>query len=158
MMVEGSFGEGNLPFLLGSIAFPSLHEQVATQHIVFLVDTGCSVSMIAPGDVRDLGLLPHLAGRVPEHTTSVGCGGYVDALSYLLDAVVILDGLTLAFGEGPLGQIDVRPPLGNPGELEVPSLLGWDVFQHLLLAFDYPAGHFRLYTHDEASGLLPQPP
>jgi len=160
-MIEGYFGGGNLPFVTGTLSIPALSHLLPTQPITFLVDTGCTASVLQPKDVVDLGIQSHLSAFVPVQTEYLGVGGLVQGTKYLADAVIVLDGtpeLSLAFGVPPLGQLDLRPPAGHPREEEVPSLLGWDVFKHLLLAFNGPGGNFQIYRPEEAQSLHPDSP
>ena len=160
-MVEAYFDESGLPVVVGVVEFPSLRGLVASQVIRLLVDTSAAASMIAANDVLRLGLLPHLPKFPPDYSVkALGVNGFVSGPSHPAMAKVLLLGhprhIRFDFGVPPMRPLDLMPPRGLPGELEVPSLLGWDVLQHFVVVSDRGADRFRLYTRNEARRLSSQ--
>ena len=131
------------PFIRGLVALPRLG---LSAEVNFLVDTGCSLTTLHPGDAGRLGIdyaalslgnpMSGVGGRETSYTESA-------VLSFLHGAQIVTYRI----------PIDIAPALAHNDWF--PSLLGMDVIRHLRMLCDATAGELSFDVHraDTVHGL-----
>lgn len=138
---------GGHPFLPGTVRIPRLN---ALGRVVFLVDTGCSVTTLHPWDSSAL----HLDfGRLIQGGIATGIGGSVreyaeDAEISFLHGSQVITYLT---------QIDIAPVAEHNSWL--PSLLGMEIIRQWRMICDFHNSTLEFDVHHadlvRESGLTP---
>ncbi len=103
---------------------------------IFLVDTGASISTISEELAQDLSLQPHAEDGFLE-----GLGGTVQWSSVRLPAISLGD-MTMS---DVLAAVAVQGVPSYTGAMPLAGILGNNVWQHFVLAVDYPAERLELF-------------
>ena len=143
-MLRGRFGDTTgRPYLEGRLILPRLSLDA---DISFLIDTGADSSLLSPADAHEMNVdYARLRGR----TESLGTGGV--AYSFVEPATVVLTdpGRSMYLFHV---NLDIASP--SPDTLELPSLLGREILDRMLMTYDATNGVLRFKVRS-ADRIIP---
>lgn len=144
-MLTGQFGDTTgCPYLEGQLSLPRFALSAA---VSFIIDTGADSSVLMPLDGIRIGLN---YADLTNPKQFMGFGG--SGVGFVEPAVVAFtDGIAIFLYE--ISILIVKP---KRSLTKIPSVLGRDILNKLIIRYDYPNGRIEMHNHT-ADHIIPVP-